>query len=433
MQTFAIATLVFLILATLMAFGYLYINKDAIANNATSKNLTGDDGGSNLVSGLKGGSIAQSISNLFSSVKEHTNFIIMSTDEDGTRTDTMIVGIFNSKTNSIDLISLPRDTQVVMPKERRDILAAENIRTFRSDGSMKLNEVHHHAGEKYGVEFCVLQVEELLNIKIEYYVKVDLEAFRFIVDSIGGVEFDVPRRMNYHDPIQNLSINIQPGLQVLDGAAAEGVVRFRKDNNGGGYADGDIGRVKVQQDFVKALIRQVISKEDLLKNVPALVSTYFNYVDTNFNISDIPKYLPYLSKLDMENIVTHTLPGRPVDTDRSYWIADQVAITELTESILYNSGEIVQEDSFDKNIVVLNGAGKQGAASANKEMLEQKGYKIQSIGDYTGQRQAHTRIVVKRRGLGKDLQQLYDESQIIVDSSLSRGVDIQVILGTGLQ
>ena len=74
-----------------------------------------------------------------------------------------------------------------------------------------------------------------------------------LVDLVEGVEFYVPRDMDYDDPYQDLHIHLKEGRQVLDGEKAMQLVRFR------GYDDGDIGRVAVQQDFLKALIKECLS------------------------------------------------------------------------------------------------------------------------------------------------------------------------------
>jgi anionic cell wall polymer biosynthesis LytR-Cps2A-Psr (LCP) family protein len=72
-----------------------------------------------------------------------------------------------------------------------------------------------------------------------------------MVDAAGGIEFDVPVRMLYNDPYQNLSIDLQPGRQVLDGEKAEMLMRYRK-----GYQEGDLSRIGVQQAFLEAALEQ---------------------------------------------------------------------------------------------------------------------------------------------------------------------------------
>jgi len=373
---------------------------------------------------------AASVTGMFTGVPEHTNFLILGTDEDGTRTDVMMAGTFNSKDETISLISMPRDTYTVMPEVRRNILTEHNVwPPAPSSGVMKLNAVHHYASEKYGAEFAVKQVEEILGIEIQYYVKIDLEAFRFIVDEIDGVEFDVPRRMYYSDPLQGLSIDLQPGLQTLTGKQAEGLVRFRS------YANGDLDRAVVQQAFIKALATQLLQKDKFLSNAPAMMETLVTYVQTNFNPVDLPKYLTYAKGLNTDSIFTYTLPGVPDDSSgTSYFLHDAAATAELAAQVFYGAGisetEAKPEASTGKSIQVLNGGDIAGLAGRTRDILRDAGFTVNAVGDHTGSQTAHTRILVKHAGGGADLQPLLPGSQIEVNPSQLGTYDIVIILGT---
>jgi LCP family protein required for cell wall assembly len=204
---------------------------------------------------------------------------------------------------------------------------------------MKFNSVHAYAGPEYGVEFCVKQLEELFGIQIPYYVKVDLAAFRDVVDAIGGVEFDVPQRMYYKDPGQKLNIDLYPGLQTLDGEQAEGLVRYRKSDPlkpiSPGYAMGDLHRVEIQQEFLKAFISQAMRKEALLKDPLALAQTVASYVKTNFTAIDAGKYLPSLLKLTSSGMYARTMPYKVVAGNTEFVYADEAALKLLTDEIFY--------------------------------------------------------------------------------------------------
>ena len=118
-------------------------------------------------------------------------------------------------------------------------------------------------------EKTLASVNKLTGLDLKYYVVVDTDALKALVDSIGGVYFDVPIDMKYTDKKQGLYIDLKKGYQLLDGDKAEQVVRFRHNNNGtsypSSYGDNDIGRMKTQREFIKVLVKQVTSK-DLLKN-----------------------------------------------------------------------------------------------------------------------------------------------------------------------
>ncbi len=370
-----------------------------------------------------------SLFSIFEDADEHTNFVIFGVDDDGTRTDTIIVGSFNSKSKEINLLSIPRDTYVVMPENRRAVLKEMGLWT-PSDGAMKLNEVHHYAGKENGVLFVMKQLEEMLNIEIPYYVKVNLDAFKFIVDELDGVEFDVPIKMDYEDKYQNLFIHLKPGIQILDGEQAMQLVRFR------GYPGGDDWkRSQVQQDFIKAIITQVVSDGNLLNNAPTMLKAVYDYVETNMDISDALKYLKYAGDIKAENINTYNLregATTPKINGKDFVKLDYDYVSEVVDEVFYNfSGDEIEiVPSVGKSIQVLNGGMKSGIASKNKEYLEDNGFVVDNIGDYSGTKSDYTRIYVKKKGWGADIKDLYPESKLIVDSKVTSGYDIVIILGT---
>jgi len=366
------------------------------------------------------------------SVAKRTNFAILGVDDDGTRTDTIIVGSYNSDTGAIDIISIPRDTYVEMPEERLAILRAEG-RWVPAGGAMKMNEVHSIAGKAHGMVFAVTQLEELLGIKIDYSARVDLDAFRYVVDAIGGVEFDVPQRMYYRDPIQGLHIDLHPGLQTLNGEQAEGLVRYRMADRQNpispGYVEGDLQRVKVQQAFVKAFISQAMEKQNLLSTTGALITTLFKYVETDFGIMDVPRYIGSLRNFSPDNISSMTLPGDAAYIrGRSYVLIREPDASDMLESI-FGEGEIQYESSFGKDIMVLNGGQTRGKAGEVKNTLEEAGFTISAISDYMGSQQESTRILVRKRGQGEDLIGFFNSAEIVI--SPQTDCDIKVIIGRG--
>ena len=132
---------------------------------------------------------------------------------------------------------------------------------------------------------------------------VDTKAVAEIIDAIGGVYFDVPQDMVYNDPFQDLNINIKKGYQLLSGEDAVKVLRFRHN-----YAGGDIQRIGVQQDFFKAIAKQLLD----LKNIPnmtAAIEIYNKRVETDLKPENVAWYLTQFLNLDFNNINFMTLPG----------------------------------------------------------------------------------------------------------------------------
>ncbi len=249
------------------------------------------------------------------------NMLILGVDKDGLRTDTIIVASYDLDNGKIDMLSIPRDTRMYVGRGYQKINAAHALR---------------QNGNKKGVNGTIEAVTRLTGIPINYYIEFTCEAFRKTVDAFGGVEFDVPERMYYTDKTQDLYIDLEKGLQLLDGDKAEQLVRFRK------YADGDIGRVKVQQDFVKEFARQHLSVSSI-KKIPGIYKTLQEEYKTNLTVMEIAKYIPNLKDLSTDNITMYQLPGEfsGAGYAASYWLCDIPKTRELIETVFgYDASKI---------------------------------------------------------------------------------------------
>jgi LCP family protein required for cell wall assembly len=226
------------------------------------------------------------------------NLMLLGLDRDKSRCDVIMLLNFDPETSDLNVLSIARDTR---------------IRTGRS--FRKINSLYSKGGEKRVAE----EISTITGLPVHYYITADFKGFRKIIDTLGGVEFYVPFRMNYDDPTQNLHIHLKKGLQVLDGRKAEQLVRYRKGNyKGQGYIEGDIGRIKMQQDFIKALIDQKLSFRYLSKadDVFAIIR---DYVKTNITLSDIARYAGSAAKIRPEDIKTFVLPGESCLQGDVWW------------------------------------------------------------------------------------------------------------------
>ena len=257
------------------------------------------------------------------------NIALLGTDGDGFRTDVNIVASLNLTTKEVHLISVPRDTRVVMTGDMIAYLE-KNGRTVPQAngvyGQCKLTEVHAYAGEGNRSTFSVAMLEEILGIDIDYYVKVDLDAFKDIVDAVGGVEFDVQERLYYSDPAQGLYIDLYPGPQLLDGEKAEMLVRFRE-----GYAQKDLKRIEVQQEFLKAFISQVCSSDKIMSNLDSYIKIFMEKVESDMPVATALKYAGYIKEIDPAAITTDTIPGE----GGAYFDMDEEGTKELVDYRIY--------------------------------------------------------------------------------------------------
>ncbi len=245
--------------------------------------------------------------------KDKCNILLMGTDKAGSLTDVMMLAQIDPDNSKVTVMSIPRDTRV------------------KYKGSwMKINAVHatgFRKGVPEGIEAAILAVKDLTGIPVNHFIKINFTAFRDCIDALGGVEFDVPRNMNYDDPYQDLHIHLKKGLQVLDGDKAEQLVRFRR------YKNGDIDRIKVQQDFLHALIEQKLQVKNISK-INKIYRIVAKNMETSMTPDDAVQGAMQIMSAGKENIQTITLPNDPKYIGEiSYVIPRTNEIADVRESI----------------------------------------------------------------------------------------------------
>ncbi len=265
-------------------------------------------------------------------IPRHTNVFIAGVDaETHTLTDFMMVGSYDKDTGEIDFVNIPRDTACTLNSEQRAELEAEGI--YVPD-TIKLNELHSYT-KKLGMEFLTSYMEDFLGVEIEYYALVDLEVLHDLVEAMGGVYFDVPRDMKYDDYAGDLHINLTAGYQLLDADEAEQLLRFRK-----GYATQDIERISVQQDFMAAMIEQLLQLDTFLSNPVEFITVVFKNVETNVKPTDLTRYVQEIPKLNPNNIEFRT----PAIADMNKYVyLDEIELQKLVDEIFYDIEPVVEE------------------------------------------------------------------------------------------
>jgi LCP family protein required for cell wall assembly len=267
------------------------------------------------------------------------------------RADTIILISLDVETNEAGLIFLPRDTYI-----------NSNKRNFT-----KLNSSHVYGG----IELTQKTVEEMLKIDIDYYLETDFRGFEKIIDRLGGVNINVSHNLNYVDKAGGLYIDIPAGQQNLNGEEALEYVRYRDRR-------GDIGRIERQQKFIDAVLARVLSPAIVTK-VPGVIKEVNDAVNTNIPLQDITPFLNTAKEINLSQLESKMLPGRPEYINGiSYWIPDFEETEIMVDSLVRNKSYIKNKE-YQLNI--LNGVGESGAASKTANLLEKYGFKIDNIGN----------------------------------------------------
>lgn len=154
-------------------------------------------------------------------------------EQDDFRTDTMILATFNKDENEVKMVSIPRDTLAYFPEEN-------------------YFDKITHAHRINGPDSSMSAVESLLNVPVDYYARINMNALVDVVDTLGGVEFDVPFDMEEPDLTDDGKITLEEGVQELDGEEALAVVRSRR-------VDTDLGRGNRQLEMVEAIMEKAKS------------------------------------------------------------------------------------------------------------------------------------------------------------------------------
>ena len=258
--------------------------------------------------------------------------LLCGTDEEGTRTDTMMLLYLNAKEKSINLVSLPRDSMTLTTAGDH---AKLNSAFGRNDGK---------ADPENGMEELMGYVADIIGYRPDGYMLISLDGFVDIVDIMGGVEFDVPQDMFYEDPSQDLYIDLKEGLQTLNGTDAMGLVRFRK-----GYANQDLGRVEVQREFISACMDQWLKVSNVAK-LPKVLSAIGDCTTTDLSKGNMLWIALTAWRCGIGNIETATLPGYADNVyGASYYILDRDGVAELVNG--YCNPYEVTIDASDLNIV----------------------------------------------------------------------------------
>lgn len=212
---------------------------------------------------------------------------------EGSRSDTIMLASYDRKTKEANIISIPRDTYY-----KRD-------KYDKYSEMQKINAVF--GSEEEGYKALLKAVEDITGISVDKYVAIDYAGVRAAVNKIGGVEVNVPIHMKYTDIYDKppLYIDIKPGNQIIYGDKAMELLRFRSGDPGyPSFPNGDVGRVEMQQAFIKSAIKKSLSLK-----LPSVISAVYPHVETNFTLTELLGLAKDAIGFSTDNLSSVILPG----------------------------------------------------------------------------------------------------------------------------
>lgn len=220
------------------------------------------------------------------------NVLLVGSDQrenEVSRTDTIMVAQYDMDNNLSKIVSIMRDTYVDIP----------------GYGYNKIN-----ASYSFGdVPLLTETIEKNFDIRIDHFAVVNFEGFQHIVDTIApnGIKIDVEKRMKYQDGAGTIDIDLQPGVQTLNGKQLLDYARFRND------AQSDFGRVRRQQQVMTRLKSELLSITSVPK-LPKTIGMLNSYISTDMTKKEMGIYGAKFVVNPPDNIETMKIP-----IDGSYW------------------------------------------------------------------------------------------------------------------
>lgn len=324
----------------------------------------------------------------------------------GARSDVLMVASLDLKNQSISILSIPRDTRVLLPGRR---------------GYSKINAAHAHGGVPYTRQ----AVEEFLGISIDHCVVIKQEAIKSVVDSLGGVRVRVEKDMDYDDNWGQLHVHLKAGEQLLNGEQVVGFMRFR------GGEEGDLGRIRRQQQVIQSLSAQVKNPAVLLKAV-GLIDAVRNHVDADLTPDQQLALANLFHRVDTGNIQTLSLPIGATEKigGVDYLVADEAKKEAAVDWIVHgNTGAMNRLIRVE----LKNASGNPELYQTVYKYLRHMGFQAFRAGRVPG-RSASSRVVQRTtlRGSGRRVLETLG-LRGNVERSGREGADVTLIIGRDLE
>lgn len=266
-----------------------------------------------------------------SPIKDNVSILFIGIDDsqkreqgENSRSDALVLATLNSKAKTVKLVSIPRDSYVYIPEV---------------DYEDKITHAHSYGGPTATIE----TVEKLFDIPINYYVRMNFDAFIDVVNALDGIEVDVqiPYAFTEKDEFDRDTIRLEPGLHELNGSEALALARTRKH-------DSDIERGKRQQEILKAIAKKAASASSITK-YDDVIEAIGDNMKTNMTFDEMKSFFSYFSK-GTPRIDTLTLKGYDdMSTGVYYYQLDQESLLETKQILKSHLGLIPDSSGISNN------------------------------------------------------------------------------------
>jgi polyisoprenyl-teichoic acid--peptidoglycan teichoic acid transferase len=239
--------------------------------------------------------------------------------DSNSRSDALLLATLNPKNKSVKLVSIPRDSYVYIPEVG-----------YRD----KITHAHAFGGTRATIE----AVEGLFDIPVDYYVKMNFNAFIDVVDAVGGIDAEVPYERIEKDENDKNTIHLMPGLQHLDGKHALALARTR-------MLDSDVERGKRQLMILQSIMKEAVSVKSVTKYGDVIDAVGDN-MKTDMTFNEMKSFLEY-AKGGMPQVDTLSLSGyNDMSTGIYYWKLDETDLTEVKRILQSHLGLIPDSSSL---------------------------------------------------------------------------------------
>lgn len=245
-------------------------------------------------------------------------------------TDVILYVTFDMKEKKISMLQIPRDTYVG---------------GLSSTG--KINAVALQGDTEPPIAALAQAIHDQFGLPVDYYITIDMDAFKAVIDAIGGIEVTVPfdieakdAQGNYYYNPDGSIVKLPAGTHRIDGATAEFMVRQRHN-----YGNADIGRLEMQRYMYSALLKTFKSfpLSDIIKVMPA----YIQYVKTDINLAAMCSLAGKVIEVESADIVMFKLPGEPCSVNgQSVYTAHREASATILNSYFRPYSDPVPADQL---------------------------------------------------------------------------------------